>query len=507
MDFDVGFDGALDTHLLASAPWHWGQSLDASPSSSPVGFRGTGDAVHEELRPGHRLVAQSGIHYQVIRARAEDGFKLLRESTDEMCFGHLLIGAPENCAWTVGLQIRNQRSAPEAPDHVILPSDLCITHGAIMVVYDGVARAEPVLKCFATQQDEDTRLLLLIQCLIATVAAEPYARCFLGLSGCILGPKARVVALPSYGFATDGKAAADDTAWLLQALRDLGLDGSRLPEVTRLQTALATHKHLSLVARMPWVQALTEAWDTALLQDGVASGCGDVTSPHNRLSPCLGLHSAMAEPASPPRRDGSSRFVPRALCKFSRRGIICRTPGCTFLHLPGLKVADAQLAQLPPLPSPPEGYQCHNCGSNEHYRQDCPQPQRCKYTSDGGCCTRPHCAFFHPAGTRREPSLAEVSHHTPPPGFCLLATPDVCYNCMDKSRSHFKLNCPHPSRCPRTMRGDGVCATTGCKLYHPVHQVRPRPLQRVGSANESQLRGLHVLAPGVCHLSRTATWF
>lgn len=183
------------------------------------------------------------------------------------------------------------------------------------------------------------------------------------------------------------------------------------------------------------------------------------------------------------------KFVARALCKFSRRGVPCRNPSCGFLHLPGLKYDHHQQA-LQPLAKPPSNYRCHNCGSAEHYRSDCPQPQRCKFTSNGSSCTRAHCAFFHPAGTRQQPNVHDVTGQKPPLGcayppfdafrLLLIVFLDICFNCLDNTRSHFKLSCPHPPRCIWTTKGDGICRKSGCSFFHPAMPVTtvPSPLAR-----------------------------
>eukprot|EP00049_Salpingoeca_infusionum_P017390 m.352772 g.352772 ORF g.352772 m.352772 type:complete len:516 (+) comp16612_c0_seq1:729-2276(+) len=297
-------------------------------------------------------------------------------------------------------------------------------------------------------------------------------------------------------------------------------------------------------------------------------------------SPQVSRSYSSPKPQSP--QPNSSPYTSRALCKFSKRQLHCRTIGCHFLHLPGLEPSAA--AALEPLPKPPEGYVCHNCGdvTRAHFKEDCPQPQRCKFTLNGGKCVRPHCAFAHPKGTRtplapgsRPPQrqhshpyrpgrshsnghghgrshshnhqqqphhqhqqhqhhpqqqhmgqpqqspyspqhYAQAAFTGPMPGsasaymqgmgapapqwfgtqypthympysshmfpgngrggadvsFASVAQGGrpgpgyVCHNCNDTTRSHFKRECPHPSRCKATFNG-GVCTNASCQYFHP----------------------------------------
>ena len=50
---------------------------------------------------------------------------------------------------------------------------------------------------------------------------------------------------------------------------------------------------------------------------------------------------------------------------------------------------------------------------------------------------------------------------------------DVCFNCLDESRSHYKLHCPFPSRCGWTMREDGACHKRDCTFHHPQAPSAP----------------------------------
>eukprot|EP00730_Choanoeca_flexa_P001811 TRINITY_DN10794_c0_g1_i1.p2 TRINITY_DN10794_c0_g1~~TRINITY_DN10794_c0_g1_i1.p2 ORF type:complete len:458 (+),score=61.09 TRINITY_DN10794_c0_g1_i1:3383-4756(+) len=211
----------------------------------------------------------------------------------------------------------------------------------------------------------------------------------------------------------------EGTAWMQAWLTETELQA--LPP--SLQSAMVFLESHSITAIM------AQSWFLALLDNDVVH----LPSPAALVTP----------PSSPDSNVAaiSPGFSPRALCKYSRRNMVCRTAQCQFLHLPGLKVSDADLDKLPPLPRPPANYNCHNCGSSEHYRADCPRPQRCKYTMHGHTCARAHCGFYHPPGTRNAPSASRVLSQKPPLGY-------VCHNCMDTTRSHFKANCPYPPASP-----------------------------------------------------------
>ena len=120
----------------------------------------------------------------------------------------------------------------------------------------------------------------------------------------------------------------------------------------------------------------------------------------------------------------------------------------------------------PPRPRPGPGYVCHNCGDTalSHFKADCPHPQRCRYTTHGGVCTRWVCPFFHPPGSHLPqtypPAVAMPSMRPHPgPGY-------VCHNCGDTTLAHFKVDCPHPQRCRFTSHG-GVCTRQQCQFFHP----------------------------------------
>jgi hypothetical protein len=65
--------------------------------------------------------------------------------------------------------------------------------------------------------------------------------------------------------------------------------------------------------------------------------------------------SASTAPSGGFVNDDAQRFQPRALCKFSRRHVVCRASHCSFLHLPGLAPLAGGSSELPPLPQPGPG--------------------------------------------------------------------------------------------------------------------------------------------------------
>lgn len=171
------------------------------------------------------------------------------------------------------------------------------------------------------------------------------------------------------------------------------------------------------------------------------------------------------------------RGVARPICKYTLNGGACQIPNCEFFHPPGTRLPPShrQFRQQTPRPRPGPGYVCHNCGdtSLSHFKADCPHPQRCRYTTHGGICTRPICPFFHPAGTRVPPgpaasqgaAMPQMPRPRPGPGY-------VCHNCGDNSLSHFKADCPHPQRCRYTTHG-GICSRPQCQFFHPPGAYRP----------------------------------
>lgn len=171
---------------------------------------------------------------------------------------------------------------------------------------------------------------------------------------------------------------------------------------------------------------------------------------------------------------------PRAICKFSLKGGICQLPNCQFYHPPGTyQPRPLELLTQFPRPKPAPGYVCHNCGdtTGSHFKADCIHPQRCRYTAHGGVCTRPHCAFFHPPGTRIPPSGPFLPPASDTSNGQYVARPRpaagyVCHNCGDTSLSHFKADCPHAQRCRYTTHG-GICTRAQCQFFHPAGTAQP----------------------------------
>jgi hypothetical protein len=161
-----------------------------------------------------------------------------------------------------------------------------------------------------------------------------------------------------------------------------------------------------------------------------------------------------------------------AICKFALKGGVCQIPQCQFYHPPGSRAPPSAVIPQPPRPRPGPGYVCHNCGDTtlQHFKADCPHPQRCRYTTHGGVCTRWVCPFFHPPGSHLpqayHPMIAGPTMRPHPgPGY-------VCHNCGDTSLQHFKVDCPHPQRCRYTTHG-GLCTRQQCQYFHPTGSHSP----------------------------------